>query len=84
MVTHMKTTVEIADAVLREAKEVAARESVTFRELVEEGLALVVQRRQARREFRLREAHVAGRGLQPGMSWELPRDLAYDDGGLER
>ncbi|GMV39301.1 MAG: hypothetical protein AMXMBFR64_10170 [Myxococcales bacterium] len=80
MVTHMKTTIDIADALFLEGKEVAARSGMTFRELVEQGLRLALQQRRQAEEFRLRDASVGGRGLKPGQSWDLPRELAYDDG----
>lgn len=80
MVTHMKTTVEISDQVLTEAKEVARQEGSTLRALVEEGLRLALERREGGERFRLRDAGVDGRGLRPelrGASWEAIRDLAY-------
>ena len=42
MVTHMKTTIEIPDALLKEAKDVAAARGTTLKELVATGLHAVV------------------------------------------
>ncbi|MGH9380754.1 MAG: DUF2191 domain-containing protein [Thermoanaerobaculia bacterium] len=80
----MKTTVEIADPVLVAAKETAIREGTTLRSLVEEGLRLALERRHRGERFRLRNASVDGEGLQPGLegvSWDLMRDLAYENRG---
>lgn len=84
MGTHMKTTVEISDPLLKEAKTVAARERTTLRTLVEEGLRAVLKARSKRRRFRLRKASFAGKGLQPelrGASWERIRERAYEGRG---
>ena len=84
MGTHMKTTVEIADALLKEAKSLARRERTTVRALLEEGLRQVLKGRQRRRGYRLRKATFKGKGLQPGLqgaSWERIRELAYEGRG---
>jgi hypothetical protein len=80
----MKTTVEIPDSLLEEARKVAAREGTTVRALVEEGLRGVVAQRRRATTFRLRRASFKGDGLQPAFaaaSWEQIRDAAYDKHG---
>ena len=84
MFPHMKTTIEISDAVLEEAKRVAAKEGVSLRDLVEEGLRRALSERDQQRPFELRDASVGGRGLQPGItpgSWDQLRDLIYEGRG---
>lgn len=80
----MKTTVEIADPLLRKARTLAAREGTTLRALVERGLYQVVQQAKHGAPFRLRKASYKGRGLQPGAagaSWGRLRELAYEGRG---
>ena len=77
----MKTTLNIADPLLREARHVAAREGTTLRALVEQGLRQVVAEKKRKRLFRLRKASFGGEGLRPelaGAGWERIRDLAYE------
>ena len=84
MVAHMKTTVEIAEPLLREAKEVAAREGTTLRELIEAGLRRTIDERRGEPSFRLRRASFKGKGLQahvPEGDWEALRELAYEGRG---
>ena len=84
MVSHMKTTVDIADPLLREAKAVARKENLTIRELVERGLRLALAERKSARRFKLRDASVSGEGLRPeaaGLSWEQLRALTYERHG---
>ncbi len=85
MVTHMKTTIDIADSLLGEAKATAAREGTTVRALVEEGLRHVLPAHGRRPRFRLRDASFRrGSGLQPGVregAWAALRELIYDGHG---
>ncbi|MEW5737305.1 MAG: type II toxin-antitoxin system VapB family antitoxin [Myxococcota bacterium] len=75
----MKTTIEIADGLLSEAKRVANREGTTVRALVEEGLRRALEDRKKRHApFKLRLVTFAGQGLQPHVDPSLPRDLAYE------
>lgn len=81
-----KTTIELPDALLAEAKEVAARERTTLRALVEAGLRAVVERKQRPDGpgFRLRDVRFGGDGLQPEFQdahWERLRDAAYEGRG---
>jgi hypothetical protein len=78
----MKTTLDITDPLLREAKQLAAREGTTLRALVERGLRRVVAEGKQKRPFKLRKASFKGRGLRPELTdvgWERIRDLAYED-----
>jgi hypothetical protein len=80
----MKTTVEISDALLEEARKVAAREHTTVRALIEQGLRQTLAERERAREFRLRKVTFRGEGLQPGVAdatWERIRDLVYEGRG---
>lgn len=84
MVTHMKTTIDIADPLLEAAKRVAAREGTTLRALVELGLRQVLETKEHRGAFRLRKASVRGKGLQPAaidLSWQQMRELSYGERG---
>jgi Arc/MetJ family transcription regulator len=84
MVAHMKTTIDIADALLAEAKRIAAEQRTTLRELVEQGLRGVIEHRRQRVGFTLRDASFAGNGLRPEVadgSWQRLRDLAYEGRG---
>jgi hypothetical protein len=81
---HMKTTVEISDSLLREARKLAAREGVTLRTLVERGLHHVVTETRRGAPFKLRQASFKGRGLQADLAeapWDRLRDLAYEGRG---
>ncbi len=81
----MKTTLDISDSLLLEARKLAARERTTLRALVEQGLRQVVSAKKRRRPvFRLRKASFKGRGLQPELAdagWDRLRDLAYEGRG---
>ena len=81
----MKTTVEIADDMLEEARRVAAAEGTSLRALIEEGLRKALAERRGRRAgFTLRQASFKGKGLSPeyaGASWPDLRDAAYKERG---
>jgi hypothetical protein len=80
----MKTTRDIADAVLNDARRIAAAEGTTLRALIEDGLRHVLAERERRPAFRLRRATFGGTGLQPHVaegSWQQIRELAYEGRG---
>lgn len=80
----MRITVEIPDALLGEARAVAANEGTTVRALIESGLRREIQERKRRVRFRLRRASFKGRGLRPdvtGGSWKQIRALVYEGRG---
>lgn len=85
MGTHMKTTIDLSDALLLDAKRVAAREGTTVKALVESGLRHVLQqRRKASAPFRLRPAAFQGRGLRAELrdaGWDRLREMAYESRG---
>ena len=78
----MKTTVEISDSLLREARKVAARDGVTLRTLIERGLHRVLAETEQGPHFKLRRASFKGNGLvaEPrDASWDKLRHLSYED-----
>ena len=84
MVTHMKTTVDIAHPLLDAAKRLAARERTTLRALIEQGLRKVVEEHRSPCPFKLRRATFAGRGLREGLGdgdWSHIRAAAYEERG---
>ena len=84
MASHMKTTIQIADSLLLEARRVAQRENTTLKALVEQGLRRTLAERKTQSGFRLRKATFKGKGLQrplAGASWEEIREASYEGRG---
>jgi hypothetical protein len=80
----MKTTIDIADPVLNDARKLAAKEGTTLRALVEQGLRKVIEERKEKSRFTARKVTFGEGGLRPevrGLSWDEIRDLAYEDRG---
>ena len=81
----MKTTVEISDALLRRAKQLAAQRRTTLRAVLESALRDALDRETPSARPRPVRTHVfKGRGLQSGLSWEdfgALADLAYEGRG---
>lgn len=79
----MKTTVEIADPLLKQAKAMAAKEGLTLRILIEEGLrsALEARTKNPSEKFHLRDGSFRGKGLRTGVQWTDLAALSYGDEG---
>lgn len=76
----MKTTVEISDDLAQAVRRLAAEENTTLRSLIEAGLRRILEERQERPTFHLRDASFRGEGLQPEFreaGWERVREAAY-------
>jgi hypothetical protein len=80
----MKTTIEIADALLEQARRAAAEEGVTLRAVVERGLREVLLRRARTTPFKARPVTFKGEGLRPdvrGRAWSDILDISYESRG---
>ncbi len=80
----MKTTVELSDALLDEARRVARDDGLTLRALLEAGLRRELAAREPHRAFILRDGSFRGRGLSPALregGWAELRDAAYEGRG---
>jgi len=80
----MKTTIEIAPAILERGKRLAREEHVTLRALLEVGLSHVIAEREQKSAFKLRRIHFTGGGFREGFespSWERVRETIYNGRG---
>jgi hypothetical protein len=78
----MKTTVEIQDALLEEARSLAASRATTLRKLIEDGLRLVLRQNPAPQAFRLPDCSYEGDGLSEhyaDASWADLRETIYGE-----
>ena len=84
MGTHMKTTIELSDALLEAAKRHAQARGTTLKAVVEEGLRTVLRTDEGGGPFKLRDASVDGRGLRPDVGeggWDRIAELSYEGRG---
>jgi len=84
MVTHMKTTIDIADDLFQRSKRVSSECGMTLRELVSEGLLYAVEKRSSQPAFRARAVTFKGKGLAPEFrqaAWSAIRNAAYEGHG---
>jgi hypothetical protein len=82
----MKITIALPDSLWDDAKKIAAKEGMTVRAFVEQGLRRIVAERKSKRRgvSRLRKASFKGAGLQSGVehaTWERIRESIYKGRG---
>ncbi len=80
----MKTTVNISDALLKEARRIATQRGTTVRSLIEQGLRQVLGKNKQPQAFKLRQVTFKGNGLHPsaqGRSWDGIKELTYEGRG---
>ncbi len=81
MVTHMKTTMDLPDELMREVKARAAADGVPMRDLMIEGLRSELERRSEPRprvDFVFPVSDGAG-GMVDGMTMQEAIELSYGD-----
>jgi len=79
----VKTTIEVADGLLAEAKRHAAAHGMALREVVEAGLRSVLdaQGPSEARAFRLKRCAFRGKGLAAERDWPAIRGKIYEGRG---
>ena len=80
----MKTTIDISDSLLRHAKQLAHKQHLTLRSLVEEGLFKVIEEREHGNKHPIEPVVFGGNGLSSefkNASWEKLRDTIYEERG---
>ena len=80
----MKTTIEISDGLLLQAKQLAREKGQTLRSLVEDGLTRVLEERARQTRPPVQPVVFGGNGLNPEFrdaSWREIRDAAYEGHG---
>jgi hypothetical protein len=80
MVAHMKTTIELPDALLEEAKCRARERGVTLKAIIEDALRRELAREEPKARFKLRDASVGGDGMAEEFvkgGWPAIRDEIY-------
>ena len=79
-----KTTIELSDTLLRDAKKLALEQHTSVKALIERGLRLVIGERKRRGRFTLRRVSFKGDGFVAGRSlqdWAAIRDQIYAERG---
>ena len=81
----MKTTIDIAEPLLTQAKKLAAERQTTLKAIVEESLRrTLAEENRPRQRAAVKTLVFTGRGLRPGLSWDdwaVIRALSYEGRG---
>jgi hypothetical protein len=84
-VNHMKTTVEIPDALFKQARRYIDAHNMTMKTLIEQGLRKAMLEEKETPEFSLRDASFhGGKGLTAefkNADWNQIRDTIYEGRG---
>lgn len=84
MSTHMKTTVEIPDDLMKKAKALAAKRGTSLRAIIERGIRSTLNEERRGVHFELPDRSVNGKGLQAGFKrgeWADIRNAVYSGRG---
>jgi len=79
---NMKTTIDISESLLKEAKQVARAEGITMKELFEQGLRRAfADRTKPEKPFKLRDASIFGERPNRELSWPEMQQILYEGQG---
>jgi hypothetical protein len=80
----MKTTIDLSDGLLLRVKELARRDGRTMRDVLEEGLEMVLASKSSRKAVKIAPVTFGGSGLSEEYrtaSWDRIRAAAYEGRG---
>lgn len=82
---HMKTTIEIPDSLFHQARTIAIKKQLSFKELVTSALRqFLASQHSSKQSFQLKDGSIKGKGLQPGFvegDWGEIRQMIYEGRG---
>ncbi len=82
MFTHMRTSLDIPEPLLKRAKRLARERSTTLRQLLLDGLRSVIERGTETASYQMQDCSFGAGGLVEGLSWsdtERIDELVYGD-----
>ena len=78
----VKTTVELPDSLMRDAKAFAAKRGIPLREVFQQGLEAVLRNGSApSKPYRMKTITTDGEGLQVQGGWDEIRSMIYEGRG---